>query len=251
MKRLLSFLSVFALTGALLAQDPLPSLKITGPNVRSVVVSDTLPVTIEVPDDGGALYQWQLPDRVAGVSRGRFFDVTSAPAGQVAIGVRYVISNVDIDWEKKTAKITHVEKVNVATFVLGKPTPDPKPDPTPDPKPDPSPVKVDGPSVLILYDKAAESSYTAGQLDLIYSPKFREALDGFCMKGPDGVKAYRIWPVTVDAKNSASWAKDAFARGKAAGPPWIGVYDKGRWVESRLPDHLEDGLALLAKVRGQ
>jgi hypothetical protein len=129
------------------------------------------------------------------------------------------------------------------------PVPDPKPDPHPEPPLPPSPVKVEGVSLMIVYEKAAEHTYTPGQLDMIYSPKFRDALDAACPKGPDGVPSYRIWPATVEAKNAPQWARWAYARGKAAGAPWIGVYGTGRWVESRLPERLEEGLALLAKVK--
>ncbi len=130
------------------------------------------------------------------------------------------------------------------------PTPGPGPVP-PGPTPGPTPIPDTGFRVLMVYESAEKSKYTAGQLAALDGQAVRDYLDTHCVKGPDGkTPERRIWDKDITREQAAAdsklWA-DALERTRGKPLPWLVISTGKTGYEGPLP---EDALALLKKYGG-
>jgi hypothetical protein len=87
---------------------------------EDVTVVGSLPFTITAPP-GAMIYNWQMPAGVSGMDMGERFEVTTAPKGTLTVGCR--MTNLVIDWEKKTSSFSNT--FLRTTFAVGAAPPPP------------------------------------------------------------------------------------------------------------------------------
>jgi hypothetical protein len=120
----------------------------------------------------------------------------------------------------------------------------------PGPKVDPSPAKVAGLTTLIVYETGDSNKLTEKQYALIFGKRVRDYLDAHCVKGDDGVPAYRICDPDVPVENLPP-AMQALMHRERKSLPWLEIASTKGGFEGPLPDVAEDEfIKLLAKYEG-
>lgn len=188
-----------------------------------------------------AQFLWDVDGDASIVEAGDTLYVWAAPG-------KYRIRLTAIDFDNKK-----VERASFTFTVSGDPKPpDPGPGPGPDPKPptpdpdNPAPIPVKGFRVLIVYESAELSKYSAQQQAILTGKTVRDYLNANCVAGPKEQKEWWILDKDADVSAIAKHWQDAMKRPRKS-TPWIIVSDGVKGYEGALPASVADTISLLKK----
>lgn len=198
------------------------------------VVVDEIPFKLKVPDDGGFLYIWTVPDGIKAnrLAMGTLLEITSAPNGEVTFGLQSAIIE-----NGKGKAVTYDVTLVIGAVVPPKPPPVPPNPPTPKP-----PVPAAGLRVLVVAESTAGSGVlllTAKQINELYGEKMNDYARAKLAKGPDGTPEIRRVDKDSDvSKMNPVWREFFGVWQKEANGvvPWIIISNGTTGFSGPLPD---------------
>jgi hypothetical protein len=213
----------------------------------------SFPFAVVAPPNPAALYFWTYPQGVVAVDKGDRLEISAAPAGELVINVKLVLTELDKAGVFKGFKT----QFGSTRFTIGEvPRPPPEPEPKPKPSPPepvtPAPIPVAGLRVLIVYEtgEVALSLLTPGQYSALFSTKARAYYNSVCTPGPDGkTREWRIYDQNVKLAGESKLWQDVMQRPRSS-LPWLVVSNPAKGgFEGPLPKTFAETQALIEKYK--